>query len=73
MVIHYGKNDEYDEQSCCPVCNSNNDISNEDMINYQVCECKTKCTKCYHENYWAYGHFVEPYTTVVKPEVKEND
>ncbi len=63
MVIHYGENDAYDEPSCCPVCDSSNEYVKEW---FQDCwgsptlvECKTKCTKCGHQNHWAHGHFTE--------------
>ena len=41
----------------CPKCGGVNDINITDAIIGRICECETKCKKCGHENYWAYGHY----------------
>jgi len=61
MVIRYGEHNQYHNYNFCPVCNSNNKITKEDTINHDICECETECIKCGHENYWAYGSFVQPF------------
>ena len=60
MVIHYGEENEYDDEGFCPLCDGTNIISERDYLdNHILLECKTTCIKCGHENYWAHGHFTE--------------
>ena len=66
MVKHYGTNNKYDEYGTCPICNSANELSNTHGDEWGMHECKTKCEKCGHENYWAYGNFVQPYEELDK-------
>ena len=71
MVIKYGIEDKYEEPSCCPVCNSGNEYSNEDYTEHVMMEVDTKCNKCGHQNHWAFGFFTERYTEVLDDKTKQ--
>lgn len=49
------KKKKYETPSTCPMCNGVNDIEIKGQIGYTVCEAETKCQKCGHDDYWAYG------------------
>lgn len=62
MVIKTGIDNRYDNENYCPKCNSPNECTNCDYLDgHMLLECKTKCTKCGHENYWAHGFFIEQF------------
>ena len=39
----------YDNKYICLKCSGENDIVAKDMINGDICDCKTKCRKCGYE------------------------
>ncbi len=41
----------------CNKCRGRNDITVTDTVEGYLCECKTKCTACGFEDYWAYGFY----------------
>lgn len=45
----------YDRYNICPICGGYNNVTAKDTIDNIICECKTKCNDCGHEDYWAYG------------------
>jgi hypothetical protein len=45
----------YDNYNICPVCNGYNKIDRVDGVEHTICEAKTTCNKCGHEDYWSYG------------------
>lgn len=63
MVVKYGVADNFDVYGCCPVCDGENEIIQSWYEEHFICEAKTKCKSCGHENYWAYGYFVSDYKT----------
>lgn len=50
VTIHHCKDS-------CNKCAGKNTIHITDTINGHVSECETKCAKCGHADYWAYGYF----------------
>lgn len=60
MVINYGKDNQYEDENYCPICDSPNIFEDEDYMENILTECKTICSKCGHINYWAYGLFIDP-------------
>jgi len=67
MTKKYGSDKQYEDYNYCPVCESVNTITDECGDAIGIHECKTKCTKCNHENYWAYGNYMQPYATISMP------
>jgi len=45
----------YENYHYCPVCDGNNNIEIKDFMENIVMEVETKCTKCGHKDYWAFG------------------
>ena len=50
-------NPKYQDYNICPVCGGSNTIEKVDDIGHIICEANTICTKCKHEDYWAYGFY----------------
>lgn len=51
------KEPKYDDYAICPNCGHHNKIFNVQYIGSSLCECKTYCFKCKHEDYWAYEFY----------------
>lgn len=49
----------YDSKLSCNSCGSDSSNNAEivEVIAGEICECKTVCAKCGHNDYWAYGFF----------------
>jgi len=48
----------YHDYKSCNKCGSvNATIEATSITDYIICECKTVCGSCGHEDYWAYGFY----------------
>ena len=64
MVIHYGFENQYDDEGYCPVCNSSNKLKIIDAMEHIILELDTECKKCGHKNHWAHGKFINEYKEI---------
>lgn len=48
---------EYHCPNYCPKCGQDNEVTVTDRLEYVMCEARTTCRSCGHEDYWAYGFF----------------
>lgn len=51
----------YHDKYKCEQCEGVNEITVTSSTDGIIEECKTKCTKCDHEDYWAYGYYDRGY------------
>lgn len=51
----------YHDKYKCEQCEGVNEITVTSSPDGIIEECKTKCTKCDHEDYWAYGYYDRGY------------
>lgn len=51
------KNPNYDDYEVCPKCGGKNAISIKDRTDGFPSEVETRCRKCSHLDYWAFGYY----------------
>jgi len=47
----------YDNFELCPKCGADNIVEILEFVQYHPAVATTVCTRCYHEDEWAYGYY----------------